>query len=92
MSLGMYVFLTMNEAHNKYIILDTILNYVIYLGPQGRYLQKPINENLLHVDGLRRPTCSGFGNLSIDVFLEVQNRRYGFILHLINYLAYGFHL
>ena len=34
----------------------------------------------------------GFGDLSIDVFLEVQDKRYSEILYLIDYIAYGFHL
>ena len=34
----------------------------------------------------------GFGDLSIDAFLEVQNKRYSEILYLIDYIAYGFHL
>jgi len=34
----------------------------------------------------------GFLNLCIDVFLEVQNKRYGWILYLIDYIVYGFHL
>ena len=34
----------------------------------------------------------GFEHLSIDVFLEVQNRTYSQILYLIGYIVYGFHL
>ena len=34
----------------------------------------------------------GFGDLSIDVFLEVHNKSYSQILHLIYYIAYGLHL
>ena len=34
----------------------------------------------------------GFEDLSIDVFLEVQNQRYSKILYLIGYIADGFHL
>ena len=33
-----------------------------------------------------------FGNFSIDVFLEVQNKRYSKILYLIDYIAYELHL
>ena len=33
----------------------------------------------------------GLGDLSIDVFLEVQNKEYSQILHLIDYVAPGFH-
>ena len=34
----------------------------------------------------------GLGELSIDVFLDVQNERCSYILYQINYIAYGFHL
>ena len=34
----------------------------------------------------------GFGDLSIDISLEVQNKRYSQILYLIDYIAYGLHL
>ena len=33
-----------------------------------------------------------FGDLSIDVFLQVQNERHDKILYLIDYIAYGLHL
>ena len=33
----------------------------------------------------------GFGDLSIDVFLEDQNTRYSKILYLIDYTVYGLH-
>ena len=31
----------------------------------------------------------GFGDLSIDVFLEVQDQKYSWILYLIEYIAHG---
>ena len=34
----------------------------------------------------------GFLDFFIDVFLEVQNKRYSWILYLIDYIAYGLHL
>ena len=34
----------------------------------------------------------GFVNLSIDIFLEVQHKRYNQILYLIYYIVYGLHL
>ena len=34
----------------------------------------------------------GFGDFSIDVFLEVQNQTNTQILYLIDYIAYGLHL
>ena len=33
----------------------------------------------------------GFGDLNIDIFLEVQNRRYSQILYLIDYVVPGLH-
>ena len=33
----------------------------------------------------------GFGDLSIDIFLEVQNEKYSWILYLIEYNAHGVH-
>ena len=35
---------------------------------------------------------AGFEDLRIDVFLEVRNKRYSYILYLIEYIAYGLHL
>ena len=34
----------------------------------------------------------GFLDFFIDVFMEVQNKRYSKILYLIDYIAYGLHL
>ena len=34
----------------------------------------------------------GFEDLSIDVFLQVQNKRYIQILYLIGHIVYGLHL
>ena len=34
----------------------------------------------------------GFEDLSIDVFLGFQNKKYSWILYLIGYIAYGLHL
>ena len=34
----------------------------------------------------------GFGDLSIDIFLEIQNQKHSSILYLIDYIAYGLHL
>ena len=33
-----------------------------------------------------------FGDLNIDIFLEVQDKKYSYILYLINYIAYGLHV
>ena len=34
----------------------------------------------------------GFEDLSIDIFLEVQNEKYSQIVYLTDYIAYGIHL
>ena len=34
----------------------------------------------------------GFGDLNIDIILEVQNKGYSQILYLIGYIDYGLHL
>ena len=34
----------------------------------------------------------GFGDLSIDVFLEIQDKKYSQILYLIDHIANGLHL
>ena len=34
----------------------------------------------------------GFLNFFIDMFLEVQDKKYSKILYLIGYIAYGLHL
>ena len=31
-------FYTINEAHKQYSLLDTIFNYIFYLGPPGKHL------------------------------------------------------
>ena len=33
-----------------------------------------------------------FWDLNIDIFLEVQDKRYSYILYLIGYIAYGLRL
>ena len=32
-----------------------------------------------------------FGDLNIDIFLEVQDKKYSQTLYLIGYIAYGLH-
>ena len=33
-----FLFYIINEAHQQYSLLDTIFNYILYLGPPGKYL------------------------------------------------------
>ena len=58
----------MNDTHKQYTLLDTIFNYILYLGPPGKHLYKS-KENPLHVGRLRRPTCSCFFGLKNRCFL-----------------------
>ena len=53
----------------------------MFLGPPGSFYET-----------VKKTYYSGFVDLSIDVFLEVQNHRYGRLLYLIDYIAYGLHL
>jgi hypothetical protein len=59
----------MNEAPKQYSLLGTIFNYIFYFGPPGKITKK-----------IRKSTAGqhlvGLGDLSIDVFQEVQNERY----------------
>ena len=50
-SLKTYIY-TINEAHKQYSLLDTIFNYIFYLGPPGTYLYLS-PQNSLHVGRLR---------------------------------------
>ena len=43
------------------------------------------------VAGFASQHVVSFGDLNIDMFLEVQNKRYSQILYLIDYVVPGFH-
>ena len=75
----------------QYSVFDTLSNYIFYFGPPGTHLYLS-PQNLLHVDGRSRPTCSRCSSFLIDVYLEVQDKRYSKILYLVDYIAYGLHL
>ena len=60
------------------------LTVFLILDLQEHIYKKVISSACQHV--------VGFKDLSIDVFLEVQNERYSQILYLIDYIAYGLHL
>ena len=40
----------------------------------------------------RWPTSSGCFGLNINAFLEVPNNKYGSVLYLLDYTAYGLHV
>ena len=79
---GEFYFLCGNFVREQYSLLDTIFNYMCYFGPPGKYLWTSKGNR----PGRR---VVGFGDLSIDMFLEVQNKTYIWILYLIDCIAYG---
>ena len=69
------MFYTRNEAHKQYSLLDTIFNYIFYLGPPGKYLYLS-PQNPLHVGREAGRHVVGFLYFFIDIFLEVQDTKY----------------
>ena len=74
-----------DEALKQYSALITILNYIC-LG-HSRKTSIKSHEYLLHVGRVE-----DFGDLRIDVYLDVQGKGHSQILYLIDYIVYGFHL
>ena len=66
-------FYIINEAHNKYSFLAATFNFIFYVGPPGTHLWQN-QENLSRY-------VVGFWDLSIDVFLEVQDKN--IYLHIV---------
>ena len=66
-SLNIYIFYTINEAHKQYSLLDTIFNHIFHLGPPGKYLYSS-PKNQLYVGRRSRPTCSRFSGLVYTYF------------------------
>ena len=64
------IFWTINEAHKQYSLLDTIFNYIFYLGPPGKHLYLSPKAHFTGRHGV------GFLDFVIDVFLDVQNTKY----------------
>ena len=60
-------FCTINEAQKQYSLLDTISNYIFYLGPPGKYLYLSL-KNPLHVGRRSPPTCSRFSDFLYRYF------------------------
>ena len=59
------------EAQEQYSLIDMIFNVIFDLGPPGKYLylspQNPLSAGRGIVD---------FLDVSIDIFLEIQNQKY----------------
>ena len=69
--LSIFRFCNINEAR----LVHTIFNCIFDFGPPGTHLQKS-QENYYMSAGFAGRHVVGFWDLSIDVFLEVQNQRY----------------
>ena len=57
-------------------------------------LQKNIYKQVQQTDYMSAGFAGhvvGFGDLNVDIFLEVQNKRYSQILYLIDYVVPGLH-
>ena len=76
----------MNEAHKQYNLSDTIFNHIFDFGPPGKHLRfyTKIKQTYYMSAGVASQCVIGFGDLSIDVFLDAQNQRYSQILYLLD--------
>ena len=74
----------MNEAHKQYSLLDTILNYIFILHLQENiYTQVPKKHYMSA--GEAGWHVAGAFDISMDVFLEVQDQKYSSMLYDIDY-------
>ena len=75
-----------NESHRQYSVVGTIFNYTVILN-----IQEHICKKIKTIYCMSAGDVVGIGDLSIDVFLEVQSKRYSQILYLIDYVVPGLH-
>ena len=68
----------------KYLVIFVILDL-------QENIYKKIKKTYYMSAGFAGRHVVGFEDLSIDVFLEVQNKRYSQILYLIDYVVPGLH-
>ena len=80
----------MKAISNIRSLLDAISNYVFYFGSPGKTHRKVKTTYFPSAGFAGRQ--SGFEDLSIDVFLEIQNQKHSKILYPIGYIAYGLHI
>ena len=66
------IFHAINEAHKQYSPLDTMFNYIFYFGPPAK-IYKQVKKSYYMSAGFAGRHVVGFEDLSIDIFLEVQN-------------------
>ena len=60
-------FYIINEAHKQYSLLDTIFNYIFYVGPPGKHLYLGTQNQL------RLPNCSRFTYRSVGILEAAHN-------------------
>ena len=66
---------TRNHSHKQSGLLDTIFNYIFILDLQ-EHIYKKVEKTDYPSAGFAGRRIVGFGDLSIDMFLEVQNKKY----------------
>ena len=79
----------MQPIHNIVYHIQFVTIFCILDLQVNTYLQ--IKKTCYMSAGFAGGHVVGFGDLSMDVFLEVQNKRYTYICYLIVYTAHGLH-
>ena len=77
------------EAQEQYSLIGTIFNYIFDFGPPGKYLDLSPPEIHYPSAGEAGRGIIDFLDFSIDISLEVQNKKYNQILYLLDYIAPG---
>ena len=71
----MFTFYTINKAHKQYSLLDTIFDYIFILDLQEN-IYKKVKKTYYMSAGFAGQHVVDFGDLNIDIFLEVQDKKY----------------
>ena len=66
----------MNEAHKQCSLLDTIFNYIFFILDLQENIYKKVRETYYMSAGFAGQHVVDFGDLNIDIFLEVQDKKY----------------
>ena len=82
----------MNEAHKRYSISATRLRTRFVTWALQKNFYNEIKKTYYMSASLAGQHVVSFGHLGVDMFLEVQSKRCGQLLYLINYIVYGLHL
>ena len=69
------MFYTINEAHKQYSLLDTTFNYIFILDLQENMYTKVKTTPYMSAGFAGRHVVD-LGDLNIDMFLEVQDKKY----------------